>query len=104
MSDLVRTHVMLPRDLVEAADRIIGERKRSDLLAELLGDWLRRERLRAALRAVLDDTQPLDDDVPPEWLTAEGAARWVHDGRRQGRGGQPLTSPEAGSGAMEPGP
>ena len=92
MSDLVRTHVMLPRDLVEAADRIIGERKRSDQLTSLLGDWLRRERQRAALRAIMENDHPPDDDVPPEWLTAEGAARWVHDGRRQGRAGQPPTS------------
>lgn len=83
MSELVRTHVMLPRDLIEAADRIVGERKRSELLTELLTTWLRRERQKEAVRAVLEDTQPLDDDVPPEWLTAEGAARWVHDGRQE---------------------
>ena len=82
MHDLVRTHIVLPRELLEQTDRIVGERKRSELVVELLSAWLRRERQRSAIRAVLAETQAPDDNVPEEWLTPEDARRWVHEGRR----------------------
>ncbi len=82
MNDLVRTHIVLPRELLEQTDRIVGERKRSELVVELLSQWLKREQQRSAIQAVLAETEAPDDNVPPEWLTPEGARRWVHDGRR----------------------
>ena len=83
METMVRTHVMLPKALLEEADGRLGKRKRSELITSLLAEWVRRERLSAAIDAVLaHQPGPLDDNVPEEWKTSEGAAKWVHDLRR----------------------
>ncbi len=84
METMVRTHVMLPKALLEEADGRLGNRKRSELITSLLAEWVRRERLSAAIDAVLaHQPGPLDDNVPEEWKTSEGAAKWVHDLRNE---------------------
>ena len=77
MNTLVRTHLMLPKELLEETDRVFGTRKRSEIVAELLEENLRKERFRAAMRAVIGQAGKGAVQVPEEWLTSEGAAAWV---------------------------
>jgi len=77
MADMVRTHVVLPKELVEAIDALAGPRKRSEYIAEALAaavtEKLRRARvLDAAIRAA---GSVKEGDVP-EWDTEEGVREW----------------------------
>ncbi len=84
MSTMVRLHVLLPEALLAETDRYIGERKRSELIASLLEDWLQRQRQGEAIRALLADPGTPAEDVPEDWKTPEGAAAWVR-AQRAGR-------------------
>jgi len=80
MADMVRTHVVLPKELVEAIDALAGTRKRSEYIAEALAaavtEKLRRARvLDAAIRAA---GSVKEGDVP-EWDTDEGAREWLRE-------------------------
>ena len=81
MKTLVRTHLMLPKELLEETDRVFGARKRSEIVTELLEESLRKERFRKAVEAVIAENGAGADQVPEEWLTSEGAARWVREQR-----------------------
>lgn len=76
MKTLVRTHLMLPRELLEETDRVFGARKRSEIVTALLEESLRKERFRKAVEALLA-SPPGTHEVPEEWNTSEGAAAWV---------------------------
>ena len=76
--ETVRTHVILPKDLVEAIDRLVGRRKRSAFLAAAVEEKLNRERLGAALA---DAAGFLASDVHPEWETPEKVSIWVREMR-----------------------
>jgi hypothetical protein len=67
-----RAHVVLPEDLVEEIDRVVGARKRSAFLADLA----RRELKRRRLMEILARPDPIwkDDDHPE---LADGAEAWV---------------------------
>jgi hypothetical protein len=67
-----RAHVVLPEDLVEEIDRVVGARKRSAFLADLA----RRELKRRRLMEILARPDPIwkDDDHPE---LADGAESWV---------------------------
>ena len=77
MKTLVRTHLMLPKDVLEETDRVFGARKRSEIVTALLEESLRKERFRAAMKAVIDQAGRGAPQEPEEWLTSEGAAAWV---------------------------
>ena len=76
----VRTHIVLPREVVEAVDRLVGQRKRSQFMAEAIQEKLRRERLNAALQATAGILK--DADIP-EWSTPEATSAWVRNLRRE---------------------
>ena len=46
----MRTHLVLPDDLVKGVDELVGKRKRSRFIAEAARERLRRERLLKAIR------------------------------------------------------
>ena len=74
--EAVRTHVVLPRELVESVDQLVGRRARSRFFAEAAAEKLSRLRLaRAAKRAA----GSLADAPIPGWETSESAAAWVRD-------------------------
>jgi len=76
---MVRTHVVLPRRLVEAVDEMVGRRGRSKFLGEALEEKLARLRLnRAAEKAA----GSLADTNIPGWKTSESAVEWVRAARR----------------------
>ena len=74
-----RTHVVLPTDLVDEIDAIVGPRERSKFLAEAAAEKLRRMRL---VHLVDKLAGSLKDHAIPEWETAESAAAWVHESRQ----------------------
>jgi hypothetical protein len=85
---LRRVHVVMPSDLVEAVDALVGKRRRSQFIAETVDAELRRRRLDAALAEM--DGALADFDIPG-WETPEAAAAWVRalrDGVDVGQGSE----------------
>lgn len=76
---LMRTHVVLPADLVKEVDRVVGARRRSRFVEEAIRSHLRREQLGAALR---ETAGSLTGDYP-EWETPEKVSEWVARSRRE---------------------
>ena len=72
---MARTHVILPDDLLEEIDKLVGERKRSEFISDAASKERKRRRLIEAAR--LADGSLRDAETPPEWETSEGAAAWV---------------------------
>jgi hypothetical protein len=84
MAEMVRTHVVLPKELVDAIDALAGPRKRSEYVAEILAaavaEKLRRERVyEAALRAA----GSIPQGAVPEWDTEEGVRKWLKELREE---------------------
>lgn len=69
-----RVHVVMPEELIEAVDALVGQRRRSQFIAETVAAELRRRRLAAALAEM--DGALADFDIPG-WETPEAAAAWV---------------------------
>jgi len=70
----MRTHVVLPDELVEGVDDLVGKRNRSRFIAAATEKELRRERLREAIRK---GAGILSDEDYPEWSTPEKTAEWL---------------------------
>ena len=76
----MRTHVILPEDLVKAVDALAGKGKRSRFIEEAVRDKLRKEDL---LSALAETAGMLSADDHPEWATPEKVAAWVRETRQQ---------------------
>ena len=75
METTVRTHFVLPASLVADFDRLLGApRKRSETVAALMEDWVRREKAKAVIEKWAGFVKPEDH---PEWQTDEDVYRWV---------------------------
>ena len=75
----MRTHLILPEDLVNRIDEVVGKRKRSRFVEEAVREKLRKDTLIAALEKTAG---VLAKGGPSEWATPEDAAAWVRDTRR----------------------
>lgn len=71
--------MVLPTQLLDEIDAIVGPRERSKFLAAAAAEKLRRMRLVHLVDKVAGS---LKDHVIPEWETAESAAAWVHESRQ----------------------
>ena len=76
----MRTHVILPEDLVRAVDKEAGKGKRSKFIEEAVREKLRIDALHAALEATAGALSAKDH---PHWDTPEKVAAWVRESRRQ---------------------
>jgi len=76
----MRAHIVLPDDLVEEVDRLVGKRKRSAFFVEAARERLRREKL---LLAMKEAAGALKTEDYPHWATPEKVAAWVRKVRRQ---------------------
>jgi metal-responsive CopG/Arc/MetJ family transcriptional regulator len=76
----MRTHVVLPRELIEEIDRIVGPRKRSRFIADAVRQKLLSERQREALRLAAGS---LDVSKHPHWDTPEKTSAWVRASRQE---------------------
>src|SRR2546427_12832909 len=85
-----RTHVLLPEDLIQEIDELVGPRGRSAFLVDTARNEVRRQRL---LQFLQNKEAVWKDEDHPE--LAEGAAAWVRRSRageetfrfRKSRGG-----------------
>lgn len=80
MKETVRTHVVLPRSLVEAVDGLAGQRTRSEFVEEALREKVARERLGKPLAGTAGSLNLADH---PEWATGEKVSAWVHSMRKE---------------------
>jgi hypothetical protein len=80
-TEMIRTHVLLPKDVVEEIDRRVGERRRSGFLAEAAREKLDRQRRMQALERFAGWLKDVD---VPGWETPESTAEWVRRQRRIG--------------------
>ncbi len=76
----MRTHVILPEDLVQAIDNLAGKGKRSQFIEAAVREKLRTETLLFALK---ETAGALSSEEHPEWATKETVASWVREGRLQ---------------------
>ncbi|MBM3924994.1 MAG: hypothetical protein FJ320_03260 [SAR202 cluster bacterium] len=76
----MRTHLILPDDLVKQVDATVGKRKRSRFVEEAVREKLRREALLAALSATAG---MLSAEDHPQWAASKQAAAWVRESRRR---------------------
>lgn len=74
----VRTHVVLPEDLVREIDALVGPRGRGAFIVETARDAVRRKRLLEFLEA--KEPAWKDEDHPE---LAQGAAKWVRKLRQE---------------------
>jgi hypothetical protein len=75
----MRTHVIIPKELLETIDSLVGRRARSRFLTEAAEEKLRRERLGRSLKRVAGSLKDVDI---PGWESSESAAEWVRSSRR----------------------
>ncbi len=83
----VRTHVVLPEELVQALNKEVGKGKRNQFIEQAIREKLRRETMLSALRMTAG---VLSAQEHPEWKTGEDVAAWVRESRildDAGRGG-----------------
>ncbi len=76
----VRTNLLLPKDLVDRLDEVAGPRGRSRYVAVAVDKQLRRDELRAVVKA----TAGIWKDHPL-FPTAESVVEWVRAGRAETR-------------------
>ena len=75
----MRTHVILPKELVDKIDARVGRRRRSWFIAELTSRELARLELLEAARAAAGS---VPEGKVPEWDTEESTAAWLRQLRR----------------------
>ncbi len=73
-----RTHVLLPEDLIQEIDELVGPRGRSAFLVDTARNEVRRQRL---LQFLQNTEAAWKDEDHPE--LAEGAAAWVRRSRAE---------------------
>ncbi len=76
----MRTHLVLPEEMVKQVDTLVGKRKRSQFVENAVREKLIRENQSAALAAAAG---VLSAEDYPEWETSEQVAAWVHDMRQR---------------------
>ncbi len=76
----MRTHIVLSDDLVKQVDDLVGKRKRSRFVEEVIRERLRRE---ALIEALKETAGSLSREDNPEWETPEKVAAWVRKIRRE---------------------
>src|SRR2546425_10810451 len=76
-----RTHVLLPEDLIQEIDELVGPRGRSAFLVDTARNEVRRQRL---LQFLQNKEAVWKDEDHPE--LAEGAAAWVRRARAEDEG------------------
>ena len=73
MESTIRTHMVLPRNLVEEFDHRVGKGKRSETVAALIEEWMRLERRREIWTRFAGSIKAEDH---PEWATEADIAAW----------------------------
>lgn len=72
--ETIRTHIVIPKELMESVDELVGRRYRSKFFTEAVEEKLAR----AASKVV----GSLADISIPGWESSKSAAEWVRASRR----------------------
>jgi len=72
----MRAHVVLPPELVQEVDSLVGRRRRSAFLVEAVRDKLRVIRLQRASEAAAGS---VSEAAVPDWGTAAASDAWVRE-------------------------
>lgn len=85
MGEMMRTHVLLPKELVARIDERVGPRRRSEFVVEALRRELDQLSLLELMEAAADEARnaPPDDD-PPAWDAYPSSVAWVRAQRQVG--------------------
>ena len=75
-----RAHVVVPEELLDEVDRLVGPRRRSEFLADAAREKLARERLRKVAHELVGS---LRDEATPGWETPDEASAWVRSLRTE---------------------
>ena len=78
LDETVRTHIVIPRELVESVDQVAGRRSRSRFIADAVAEKLARVRRQTVLR---DAAGALADRDIPGWESTGAATEWVRRSR-----------------------
>ena len=78
-SERRRAHVVMPIELVQEIDALVGQRGRSQFLEEAAMEKLQRMRRIAAFERALDTRT----EGIPDWETTESAEKWVRELRQE---------------------
>ncbi|MBE7520347.1 MAG: hypothetical protein HS107_13995 [Thermoflexaceae bacterium] len=73
MGETVRTHVVLPKRLVDEIDALVGKRKRSEFIAAELEAAVRRMKRVGTARELIGS---IPAGAVPEWDTLESTLAW----------------------------
>jgi hypothetical protein len=76
---MARTHVILDDEVMEAIDKVVGQRGRSRFLEEAAREKLERMELEQVLR---DGVGSLDEKDYPHWGDQASINEWVRAQRR----------------------
>jgi hypothetical protein len=76
---VIRAHIVLPEELVQSVDRLVGRRKLSEFVAEAVAEKVARLRLIEAAEVVAGSLANVDI---PGWGTSEEAGAWVRASRK----------------------
>ena len=76
--EMVRTHVVLPNSLIEQIDACAGAGHRSEFIAEVIAEWLRRLEMVDAAEAFAGSLKDVDT---PGWNKPEETSAWVRASR-----------------------
>ena len=79
MGERVRAHVVLPKEMVEEIDSLVGKRGRSKFIEDALKLKVINERQKRAFAATRGT---IDVKDYPEWSTPEKISEWVHNMRQ----------------------
>ncbi len=75
----MRTHLVLPEELVNEVDAIVGKRKRSRYVEDAVRERVRRDKVLAALQ---NTAGILSAETYPHWATPEDVDNWVSESRQ----------------------
>ncbi len=78
--EMIRTHVVIPKDLLEEVDKLVGSRRRSEFLTAAVAEKVARLKLRQAAHKLGGSLEHTDI---PGWETSESSADWVRNLRRE---------------------
>lgn len=73
-----RVHVVMPKDLTDAIDSVVGQRHRSSFICEAAREKLIQRKQALAIRKFAGT---LRDEDYPQWK--HGSAEWVHNLRQE---------------------
>lgn len=79
MSNKAKPHLVIPREILESIDRLVGKRKRSKFITDAARKELKRIQLQKALERAAGSWK--DEDHPE--LKEKGTHQWVRDLREE---------------------